>query len=132
MRRSFTLIELLAVMAILVILMSLTISVMKSINLSTLNQDTKSEMVSIENLCESYYLKKGHYPGTMNDLIAFYGRDSQKFTGLTVNDSSTNFIDPFGGEYVYVYIGNINKGAFDLCSSGSDKQKNTDDDIRNF
>ena len=135
-KKHFTLIELLAVMAVLVILMGIAITVMRGTNTKTLNRDCQIEIQQIEALLEEYHREKGYYPdgstNTLTALISHYGSTSSKFKALTLNSGSTNFTDPFGNDYVYTCPGSNNTKTFDVASLGADGSAGTDDDLNNY
>ncbi len=87
-RRGFTLIEILLVVAIIGMLVALVgVAVPKYLE-STRKDAAKTQIRMLETACDSYNMKNGKYPATLDDVKEFLRGNELPMT-------------PWGGEYTY-------------------------------
>ena len=118
-RRShaFTLIEIMIVVVIIAMLAALVgPNIIKSFDKAKVNS-TKTQLVSIKNAVQQYYLEMGTYPDTLQDLITNPG--SEKWHGPYL-EAKTVPKDGWGNDFIYNFPGADNM-AFDIISFGADK-----------
>ena len=135
LRRAFTLLEILVVLAIIGLLAGLAITNVDKIfggaQVSTVEIFVKESM---KTALVSYRLHMGDYPSTSEGLQALATRPANKadrWFGPYVADGKIPN-DPWGEPYQYAYPGTRNKGGYDLWSKGPDRQSGTADDIGNW
>ena len=135
LRRAFTLLEILVVLAIIGLLAGLAITNVDKIfggaQVSTVEIFVKESM---KTALVSYRLHMGDYPSTSEGLQALATRPANKadrWFGPYVADGKIPS-DPWGEPYQYAYPGTRNKGGYDLWSKGPDRQSGTADDIGNW
>ncbi len=156
MKRSFTVAEVLVVIAIIVILAGILIGGMGYAGRRADDAKTISAIQTLSAALEAYRAEKGYFPpcNTAQD-VKFY-RNSGDLT-LVLGTTEYKFVDKQGKTFIelpgitatakanaetytdaweqairYQCPGNHNKGAFDLSSKGRDKTANTEDDISNW
>lgn len=118
-RQSFTLIEIVVVIVILVTLMSIAtplyMNYVKKANVGA----AKTQVQMLVQALDSYRLDVGSYPESDVGLQALVENpdDNEKWGGPYIKNVPK---DPWGNEYVYVSPGE--HGDFDLYSMGSDGQ----------
>jgi general secretion pathway protein G len=133
-RAAFTLVELLATMAVIVVLASLILGTMGYVNRKGAQSRAVSEVAALSAAIDSYNLDFGQYP-KVNELFA-------ELTGQgTVNDSKVYFeprgsiatdlkkgpfLDPWGAPYKYQSPGVRNVGFFDLWAEPPDAKDEKD------
>ncbi len=135
-RRGFTLLELLVVMVILVLLAGVvTIVVVKRVEEARYAKAV-SDIESIGNALDQFYLHTGRYPSTDEGLEALRIKpqsDASGWNGPYVKKSIP--ADPWGREYIYECPGNNNADSYDLSSMGHDGREGgsgADADITNW
>jgi general secretion pathway protein G len=135
LRRGFTLLEILVVLAIIGLLAGLAITNVDKIfggaQMSTVQLFVKESM---KTPLTSYRIAMGDYPSTSEGLQALITRPATKadrWFGPYITDGKIP-VDPWGEPYQYAYPGAKNKGGYDLWSKGPDKQSGTADDIGNW
>jgi general secretion pathway protein G len=135
LRRGFTLLEILVVLAIIGLLAGLAITNVDKIfggaQLSTVKIFVKESM---KTSLTSYRIHMGDYPSTSDGLQALItapGTKADKWFGPYIEGGKIPQ-DPWGEPYQYAYPGTRNKGSYDLWSKGPDKQSGTADDIGNW
>jgi general secretion pathway protein G len=150
-RGGFTLVEMLAVIAIIVILAALVVQGLKFAKEKERLNKAKVQIALLAKAIEEYKLDNGAYPpsssatgenstadlrkvlyldGKNDSSVKIYlsDLDVTSTQGWVSEDSETaEILDPWGNEYFYrTGTGSINPD-FDLWSSGKDSQTNADD-----
>jgi general secretion pathway protein G len=135
LRRGFTLLEILVVLAIIGLLAGLAITNVDKIfggaQMSTVSLFVKESM---KTPLTSYRIHMGDYPSTSDGLQALITRPASKgdkWFGPYIEGGKIP-LDPWTEPYQYAYPGTKNKGGYDLWSKGPDKQSGTADDIGNW
>ena len=122
----FTLLELLLVMAILVVLASLSTIAIFSLQRSSLQKSALVEIKTLKDACKMFRLNVGSYPTQLEDL-------SMAPNGLTKNQWGGPYLekpinsDPWSRPYTY--IANELDDRVDITSNGPDGQAGTEDDV---
>ena len=144
MQPAFTLLEILTVIAIIVVLASLTFGGMSYYDQKMKYSRTEVLIASIEQALEDYKSDNGAYPnGTDTKAVftALYGDGSNvylstlnpDFLGKQKNVDAGEIIDAWGNKLGYAHPGSMNPPSdFDLWSKGGDAAANTADDIKNW
>jgi len=137
MRRGFTLVEILVVLAIIALLVGLTIS-----NVDTLFGGSKKDVAklfvttSLKTPLMAYRIQMGDYPSTEEGLQALFAAPANKadrWRGPYVAEGTKYpLLDPWDEPYQYRCPGVHNKNSYDVWSKGPDKTDGTDDDIGNW
>lgn len=156
--RSFTLTEVLVVIAIIVILAGILIG---GVGFAGRKADSAKAQASIQILSaalEKFHSEKGYYPPCtsakevkflldsdshlklkLDKAFDFFDKKNKKdFMELEgLSSSETTFDDPWGNAFQYKCPGDHNRSAFDLWSKGPDGVKGasdqtSDDDITNW
>jgi len=135
LRRGFTLLEILVVLAIIGLLAGLAITNVDKIfggaQLSTVKIFVNDSM---KVPLTTYRIAMGDYPSTSDGLQALItapASKTDKWFGPYITDGKVP-VDPWGEPYQYAYPGTKNKSGYDLWSKGPDKQNGTGDDIGNW
>ena len=153
---SFTLTEVLVVIAIIVILAGILIG---GVGFAGRRADSAKAQASIQILSaalEKFHSEKGYYPPCTSEkevkflldsdghlklkldkTFDFFDKSSKKdfmeLEGVSSDsDHPTTYDDPWGQPFQYKCPGDHNKSAFDLQSAGPDKVFNNEDDITNW
>ncbi len=127
-RRSsgFTLLELLLVMAILVVLASLSTFAILSIQGNALKRTAFLQIQTLKEACTMYKLSVGSYPTTLSDLHASpSGLTKSQWGGPYLDDPVPN--DPWNR--AYKYSKDELNDRVTITSSGKDGQSGTEDDV---
>jgi general secretion pathway protein G len=116
-QRGMTLIEIMVVIAIIGILS--TAIGFGVTNWLAQSKDAVAKMTldKVSQGLDAFYTFESEYPNSLEDLT----------TGKNPLLKDKDLKDPWKSELIYRYPGN--DGEYDLCSKGSDKRENTDDDI---
>ncbi len=123
-RKSFTLVEVMVVIVILVMLASIATPLyfrhLKNSRIAT----AKTQINMIEQALSDYRLDTGSYPDSANGLDALMSNVEQheKWDGPYLKPSVPK--DPWGREYIYACPGE--HGEFDLSSLGKDGKEGGD------
>jgi general secretion pathway protein G len=130
-REAFTLIEVLLVLAILVILGSMTVFFLGGTSEQAKINAARTEIASLENSIGIFLTRFGDYPESLDQL---YNVPPPRRPGDVTSPVIDNPVgkDPWGNEYLYQFPGNKKPHSFDLYSAGPDKQVGTSDDIGNW
>ncbi|MDZ4743968.1 MAG: type II secretion system protein GspG [Verrucomicrobiota bacterium] len=131
---SFTLIEILAVISIILILAGITIGVIGYANNKAIRDRTTTEIKFIELQLERYKNEEGDYPtnsfSSLNNLFFYLGAARNNGNGTrpiaqfksgqyTTNGAggTNSLVDPYGNPYGYQCTGSNNLSGFDLWST---------------
>jgi len=133
-----TLIEIVAVLAIIAVIMTLIapriFDNLKRGNISA----AKAQISKIETALERFQFDCGFFPGSpepgLNALFETpsVGRQCDDYMSAGYLKKRSEIEDPWKNPLNYVYPGQKNPDTFDLFSSGPDGQPGTDDDIGNW
>lgn len=122
----FTLLELLLVMAILVVLASLSTFAILKIQRNSLRNTAFMEIQTLSKACKMYKLQVGSFPNTLNDLVVNpSGLPSARWGGPYLDKPIQS--DPWMREYTYG-TDELNDKVT-ITSSGPDGQAGTEDDV---
>ena len=139
-KNPFTLIEILAVVAIIAVLAGMTVGISALVMDKAAESKTKSAIKILEMAFAKYQQELGHYPvkpghgmlevrydranpGNDDKLLKFLDEkflreNTEEFTSGTL--TYLRFVDGHGFPLVYRFPGYFNKGKFDLGSAGKD------------
>ncbi|MBI4125023.1 MAG: type II secretion system major pseudopilin GspG [Deltaproteobacteria bacterium] len=116
-----TLIEIMVAISIMVLVMGIVgVNVMKRFEKAKI-QTTQTQIKSLEQALEQYYLDNGDYPTTDQGLEALASGDYVKKVPK----------DPWKRNYAYTSPG-VEGNPFEITSAGPDKQEGTEDDIKSW
>jgi general secretion pathway protein G len=137
LRRGFTLLEILVVIAIIGLLAGITIANVGGLFSSSQTSIAKIFVTqSIKTSLLSYRLQMGDYPSTEEGLQALFtappGKAERWHGPFVAEGTKYPILDPWNEPYQYRYPGVHNKTGYDIWSKGPDKQDGTDDDIGNW
>ena len=125
-RSGFTLLELLLVMAILVVLASLSTFAILNLQGSSLQKAAQVQVETLKDACTMYKLSVGSFPRNLNDLSALpSSMTPAQWGGPYLETSVPN--DPWGRPYNYT-PDNLAQ-TVRVTSNGPDGQRNTGDDV---
>jgi general secretion pathway protein G len=130
-RRGFTLMEVLIVMAILVVLFSVSLGVYTNIQRSSNQKNAKIQVEAIDHASERFFAMTGRYPSMIDELVHLPpDMDPIKWGGPHLEEDPN---DPWGRKYVFRYPGQMNDVEKpDIYSLGEDGQEGTIDDVGNW
>lgn len=130
----FTLMEIMLVVVIIGILATAVLPRLARQIPYVQNKIAASDITTLENLLETYFMQNGDYPTTEQGLRALVEKPSSPPIPRNWNGPYVRKIpvDPWGNEYKYSFPGEHNRDEFDLLSIGRDQQQGTDDDITNW
>jgi general secretion pathway protein G len=124
----FTLLELLLVMAIIVVMASLTTFAIMNFRTNANRDAALSQISTLSTACKMYKLNVGAFPSSLNDLIALpTGMNQNQWRGPYL-DAQQVPLDPWGQPYV---MGANTGERVIISSNGPDLQAGTPDDISN-
>lgn len=125
-RSAFTLLELLLVMAILVVLASLSTFAFLSLREGSLQKSAFLEIESLKGYCEAYKINVGSFPTKLEDLyINPSGMTLMKWGGPYMNKPPQ--LDPW--QQPYRYSADDANNIVTITSNGPDRQPGTQDDV---
>lgn len=135
MRRGFTLLEILVVLAIIGLLVGVLVNQVGG-GFKSGQEATAKIFVSstIKTALVRYRINLGDFPSTAEGLEALVTAPAGKadrWKGPYL-DGGKLPVDPWGEAYGYRYPGTRNKTDFDAFSKGADKTEGTADDIGNW
>jgi general secretion pathway protein G len=134
LRRAFTLIEMLLVVAIIGTLAALIVPRISGKGEEAKKAAAKADISTLGTVLDAFELDVGHYPlgkNGLQDLIT-QPRDAQNWKGPYIKDATGLPLDPWGHPYVYEFPGRHTVNSYDLTSMGPDGRIGTDDDIANW
>jgi general secretion pathway protein G len=125
-KSGFTLLELLLVMAILVVLASLSTFAILSIQGNALKRTAFLQIQTLEEACTMFKLSVGRYPTTLDELhVSPSGMTKSQWGGPYLDDPVP--MDPWGNAYKFA-ADELNDRVT-ITSSGKDRQSGTEDDV---
>ena len=135
LRRAFTLLEIIVVLAIIGLLVGVLV-VNVGGDLDRGQEDTTRIFVqqTMRLPLTKYRVDMGTYPSTAEGLQALItppASRADRWRGPYTADGKIP-LDPWGEPYQYRYPGTRNKTDYDLFSKGLDRQPDTQDDIGNW
>ena len=138
---TFTLIEILTVVALLAFLMAISVAGYQIAMSKAAESDTKSMIAQIEIAMEAYKAKTGYYiqqpvggefhiNKPKDDVVDFtdFLPDYERWTKNGSIDSSNVLVDSYGTPFWFRSPGYHNRGSFDLESAGQDTDFGYSDD----
>ena len=140
LRRAFTLIELIMVLALLVIITSIAVPTMSRFVRGRALDSEARRMFALMHAAQSRAVSEGmpmmlwidvdngFYPKTLQDLVQQPG-NAKNWHGPYLDKIP---MDPWGNNYIYYYPGKHNASSYDLLSIGPDAKEGTGDDIGNW
>ncbi|MDD3926761.1 MAG: type II secretion system major pseudopilin GspG [bacterium] len=135
-RGGFTLLELLVVMVILVLLASVVTMVVVRRVEDAKHAKAVSDIESISNALDQFYLHTGRYPTAEEGLEALRVKPQSDISGWDGPYVKKNIpADPWGRDYAYDCPGSNNADSYDLASLGRDGREggsSSDADITNW
>ncbi len=125
-RSGFTLLELLLVMAILVVLASLSTFAILNLQKSSLQRSAFLQIKMLEDACTMYKLNVGSFPSTLDDLFNNpSGMTRAQWGGPYIKEPVP--MDPWRRPYTY-NADEMNDRVV-ITSAGPDGQAGSDDDV---
>jgi general secretion pathway protein G len=122
----FTLLELLLVMAILVVLASLSTFAVLGLQRNALSKAAATEIQNLKSQCIAFKLHVGNFPSSLDDLYA-------PPSGMTPSQWGGPYVqDPIKGDpwkQPYKYSADEANDRVMITSNGPDRQEGTADDI---
>ncbi len=131
LRRGFTLMEVLLVLAILVVLFSISVGVYSNVQRSSNQRNAKIQVEAIDQASERFFAMTGRYPSAIDELVHLPAdMDNIKWGGPHLEEDPT---DPWSRKFIYRYPGEMNDVEKpDIFSLGEDGQEGTIDDVGNW
>ncbi len=127
-QRGFTLLELLLVMAIIVVLASITTVAVLRFRENSSKDAAFTQISVLSKACTAYNLNVGFFPNSLNDLVTLpTGMNQNQWRGPYLETRSVP-LDPWGQPYV---LGASTGERIIISSNGPDRQAGTADDINN-
>lgn len=125
-RTGFTLLELLLVMAILVVLASLSTFAILSLQKNSYKRTAFMEIQTLSKACKMYKLNVGSFPSELNDLYQLpSGMNRSLWNGPYIEEPVNG--DPWNRPYNYS-ADEVNDKV-SITSNGPDGQAGTEDDV---
>ena len=135
-RCRFTLIELLAAIAVIVILAGLAVGTATRANRKSLEAKARSHIDRFELAVEQYRRSLGYLPSGNGRVSRSLLEDLRDHGGMRIEDlsfTSGDWRDPFGEPYRYnSNAPTHNEQSFDIWSFGNDGINGTEDDVTNW
>ncbi|MBQ6470482.1 MAG: type II secretion system protein GspG [Victivallales bacterium] len=142
-RRSFTLVELLAVIGILLLLVAITVGGLNFAAAKADHSKTLAIMTEFELALDAFKADYGFYPiqstagnvdfsNSIWDNFTNKNSNNKKGRAYMEGDLSGTLMDAYGNVLQYQCPGSHNTTKFDLWSCGKDGSNNTADDIANW
>jgi|WetSurMetagenome_2_1015567.scaffolds.fasta_scaffold460369_1 general secretion pathway protein G len=141
LHRSFTLLEIMLVIVIIIALAAVVVPNLGSRREQAKVGTTKIQLKSIEDALEYFKTDVGRYPTTEEGLQALNSSEQlqdeelvKKWHGPYLGKETKQFSlkDSWDHDYRYTCPGEHNPKTFDLFSAGTDGQEGTEDDIVNW
>lgn len=122
----FTLLELLLVMAILVVLASLSTFAILALQKNSYKRTAFMEIQTLSKACKMYKLNVGNFPNELSDLSTLpSGMNAAQWGGPYIEEAVGN--DPWNRPYTYT-PDEVNDRV-SIVSSGPDGQMGSEDDV---
>ncbi|MEO1858081.1 MAG: type II secretion system major pseudopilin GspG [Rubritalea sp.] len=130
LRKAFTLLEMMMVMAIIAILVGGVIGLTRNFSGGARIQKAESEMQSLAAHLLQYKNLAGRYPTSEQGLNALVSKPSSAPKPRRWNQSLKSVpLDPWGNPYIYKIPGTKDSSTYEIISLGTDGQLGGDDDI---
>lgn len=129
--KGMTLIEIMVVVAIIGLVMAMvTVNVMSRFAKAKVDT-TRSQIIELSQVLDTYYTDEGSYPTTEQGLKALIEAPSgsKRFQPGGYLKGGKIPKDAFGSEFVYISPG-LSGQPYEVFSKGLDKQEGTDDDVK--
>lgn len=127
LRRGFTLLELMLVMAILVLMSSLAVVAVLNLQRNANSDAAMTQINTLKTACKMYKLNVGRFPASLNDLaVPPSGMTQQQWRGPYLDDGKVP-VDPWGSEFQYSADESTDRVL--ITSKGADGQPGTPDDV---
>lgn len=136
-KKGFTLLELLAVVAILAIIVGIAgPAIFKQLTKGKVSAAVVS-IDSVKKSLNTFFLDCGFFPSTEQGLQALIeqpgvGRKCKNYDPDGYLEKKSAPLDPWSSELIYTSPGQNNPSSFDLSSPGPDGTPGTDDDINSW
>jgi len=138
-KKAFTLIEVLLVIALLVALGAMVLpKIMGSGDKAKIDL-TRAQIDGLKTALDLFKMDVGRYPTTDEGLKALWDKDviqdddlAKKWNKAGYVDKNTEFKDSWSHELNYRSPGEQNEDGYDLWSNGPDGDEGSDDDISNW
>jgi general secretion pathway protein G len=128
-RRAFTLVEIMLVVAILGILAALVIPRIAGKSEEARVTRTQADIKGgIKTALDEFEVDNGFYPANLQDLLQ-QPRNARNWHGPYLDQLP---VDSWGNVYLYTCPGKHNPTGYDLWSAGPDGKSGTSDDIGNW
>jgi general secretion pathway protein G len=129
LRRAFTLVEIMLVVAILGILAALVIPRIAGKSEEARVTRTQADIRGgIKTALDEFEVDNGFYPSSLQDLLQ-QPHNAKNWHGPYLDSAP---IDPWGNPYLYSFPGKHNQNGYYLWSVGPDGKSGTSDDIGNW
>jgi general secretion pathway protein G len=136
-KSGFTLLELLAVLAILALIIGIAAPAINNQIQKGRVDASKVQLNAFEQSLNSFNLDCGFFPSTEQGLEALIsaptiGRQCKNYDQNGYSRKKSLPQDPWSSNYIYTYPGQNNPGGYDLSSPGPDGVPGNEDDITNW
>ena len=130
----FTLMEIMLVVVIIGILAAAVLPKLTKQLPFVQNRTARSDLATIENVLDTYYIQNGDYPTTDQGLKALVEKPTSPPSPKNWNGPYVKKLpkDPWGNEYKYKCPGEHNPDDYDLWSTGKSGQDGADDNVTNW
>jgi general secretion pathway protein G len=132
-RRGFTLMEMILVLAIISVLVGLGVFAMTNVLGDAEIGKAAADLKTLDTNLIRFKTMAGRFPTQGEGLEAFYTRPSTNVRNWRKLMDEKGIYDPWGEKYQYRTPAKKNiEGGYDLFSKGQDKQEGTEDDVNGW